>query len=485
MPQTLALKRVRYLYILLFIIGITLASRLYYLQVVRGDSYTNQALAEQQKKYEIPAERGRIFIRDGQEIVPLVLNETLKTLYGDPRFVEDPIATAQAIAQVIGGDVKEYTELLSQTKRYYVVLGKKLSLTKAQEIEKLNLSGIGLQDANYRSYPENTLAAQTIGFVNNDGEGQYGIEAALNDELAGEPGLLSAVTDVNGIPLVTSDDAIIKDAQNGTDIVLTLDRSIQNFVEQALEKGVKAAKGKSGSAIVMDPSSGAILAMANYPSYNPAKFYETKKPANFLNGVVSTPYEVGSVLKVFTMSAGLNEGAIKVDSTYYDAGYVQVDDRKIENAGNSGGVERTMTEVIQKSVNTGVVHVLKELGGSDSVNQQGRDILYDYFYNRFGFGSVTGIAQAAEASGVMYAPNDEQGNNVRYANMTFGQGLTLTMLQVASALNSLVNGGTYFQPYIIHSHINSLTGEESVTTPLAKRGHVVSEKVSQEIKGML
>ncbi|HEX9679261.1 MAG TPA: penicillin-binding protein 2 [Candidatus Saccharimonadales bacterium] len=477
-------QRIRVLYAILVLIGGIFSLRLFNLQVLEGETYANSALNEQLKKYEIAPDRGRIYAREGDSKVPLVLNDLQPTLYADPRYVTDPLAAAKAVAGVIGGDIEVYRREMATTDNYYVVLKKRLNAVQAREIEKLALAGIGLQDATYRTYPEGNLAAQLLGFVNDDGTGQYGVEGFLNDELAGEPGLLRAVTDVNGIPLTSDDDSIIKDSQDGTDVVLTIDRYIQRAAEQALANGVKAASAKSGSAIVIDPSSGAILAMANYPSYAPAKFSAVKDAAVYLNGVVSTPYEVGSVAKPFTMSAGLNEGKITPQSTYFDAGFVQVDDKRIENAGVSGGVSRTMTEVIQKSVNTGVVHVLKELGGADQVNQTGRNVLFDYFTKHYGFGSLTGVEQAAEAAGVLYAPDSGEGNNVKYANMTFGQGMTLTMLQTVAAYSALVNGGTYFQPYLVHSRIDRLSGDDMVSAPKALRT-VVSDKTSRQIRAMM
>lgn len=478
-------RRIKILYLCLALLGAVFIGRLFYLQVVRGEDYVSLALAEQQKKYEIPAQRGRIYLREGDAKVPVVLNQTLNTLYADPRYVEDIEATAASIAGIIGGKIDEYVELMSQPERYYVVLGRKLNDVQSDKVTELELPGIGLQPESYRTYPEGNLAAQSLGFVNSDGIGQYGVEQYFNDDLDGTPGLLKAVTDSRGIPLTTSDDSVLRDPVNGQDLVLTIDRAIQRFTEQALEKEVKAAKAKSGSAIVMDPGSGAVLAMANYPSFDPAKFSTTKDPASFSNSVVSSAYEVGSVIKPFTMAAALNENAIKVSDTYYDPGYVQVDDRRIENAGSSGGVTRTMTEIIQKSVNTGVVYALKELGGGNEVNQTGRHKLYDYFYNHFGFGQPTGIEQPGESAGVLYGPDTVEGNNVRYANMAFGQGVTMTMLQVVAAYSSLVNGGTYYKPYLVHATVEPGSGQEHINQPQVLRQDLISAETSAEVRAMM
>src|SRR5690606_8103576 len=251
--------RIRSLYMALLLFGLLFAGRLFYLQVIRGEEYFAQALAEQQKQYTIPANRGRIYLREGDQRVPVVLNQTLKSLYSDPRYVDDVDETARQVASVIGGNINEYEELLADDERFYVVLARKVTEKQAEELDKKELSGIGFQDEPHRTYPEGSLAAQVLGFVNSDGEGQYGIEQALNEQLAGTPGLLRAVTDVRGIPLTTSDNSVLNEPVNGSDVVLTIDRAIQRHAEQALERGVKAAKGKSGSVIVMDPHTGAVL----------------------------------------------------------------------------------------------------------------------------------------------------------------------------------------------------------------------------------
>lgn len=473
------------LYLAIVFVGGVFGVRLFSLQIVQNDYYRALAQTEQLKKFEIPATRGEIYLRDGSDSVPLVLNQNLATLYADPEFVEDPSATAGKLAEVLGGKSTDYIELLA-LEGNYVVLKKKLSPQQTEAVEALELPGIGLQDATYRVYPEGSLAAQIVGFVNGEGEGQYGIEQFLNDELAGSPGLLNAVTDIRGIPLTTSDENVLIEPDDGNDVVLTIDRQVQQFVQTALASGVKSSRAISGSAIVMDPNNGRILAMANYPSFDPAKYYDVPADESFryLNRVVTDGYEAGSVVKPFTMSAALNEGAVTPDTMYYDAGRVQVDDREIENAGTSGGVDRTMTEVIAKSVNTGVVYALQQLGGGQ-INEQARRTLYNYFINRYGFGNPTGIAQSLEADGLIYAPDHEQGNNVRYANMTFGQGMTVSMLQMIAAYSSLVNGGTYYQPYLIDQRIDSQTGEVATAEPAVLRDDVISDTTSRQIVSMM
>jgi cell division protein FtsI/penicillin-binding protein 2 len=483
--NTVVARRTTALYGVVLLIGFIVIARLFYLQVVRHDYYRNEALAEHESKFSIPADRGSIYALDGENKTPLVLNEVLPTVYVDPQGIDDSEndTLAQALSDLLKIDKQEVLDKLSQNESRYQVIKKQISRVAAEKLSAMELNGVGLADESYRVYPQKTLGAQMLGFVNGEGDGQYGVEGFLNDDLKGKDGRFEAVTDVYGIPLTTSEDNVIEQPQDGQDITLTIDVNVQAFVEQALAKGVKAAGAKTGSAVVIDPKTGAIRAMANYPSYNPAKYTEVTDFSLFQNNVVSAPYEAGSVIKVLTMSAALNEGAVTPNTSYYDAGFVQVDDRRIENAGSPGGINRNMKDVIQHSVNTGVVFALKQLGGGE-IDLQARKTFYDYLTNKYGFGSVTGIAQSNEGEGLLYGPETQEGNNVRYANMTFGQGMTVTMLQAVSAVAAVVNGGDYYQPYIVDSTTSS-DGVVTVNEPQIIRPQIISQETSKQIREMM
>ncbi len=481
--STVNIRR-KFIYLILILFGIVFTSRLFYIQVVNGEYYRTLAQAEQLRKFEIPASRGSIFLRDGSENVPLVLNEDYKIIYADPRYVEDPDKTAIELSKVLGGKAADYEQLLSLEDSVYVVLKKSVNPKVADKLEALELSGVGMQSSPKRIYPEGSLASQIVGFVNNDGEGQYGIEGYLNDELSGEDGLLRAVTDARGIPLSTSDDNSVEvPAKDGTDVVLTIDRSVQRAVEEAVKSGVERTNGVSGSAIVVDPNTGAILAMANYPSYDPSEFYKVENPEVFSNNVVSDAYEPGSVIKPFTMSAGLQSGAVNLDSTFYDTGSLEIDGWTINNAQERTWGRQNMTSVIVKSINTGIMYVLNQMGDGE-INTKARTSLYNFFTNNYRFGAKLGIAQPNENPGILYAPDEAEGNNVKYANMTFGQGFTATILQVSSSFAALVNGGDFYQPHLIYSRVDS-EGVETVNQPAIISNNAISDKVSAEIRKML
>ncbi len=477
--------RRRLIYFALIVFGLVFGGRLFHIQVISGGHYKALAQAEQLRKFEIPADRGIVYIQDNGEKYPLVLNQNYRTVFADPRYIESPEHVALELSKILGGKAEEYVDLVSQPEKVYVVIAKNVEPEKADRIEKLELAGVGFQDSPKRVYPEGSLASQILGFVNDEGAGQYGIEGILDEELSGTPGMLRAVTDTRGIPLTTSDSENIEQlAKDGTSVVLTIDRSVQQAVENAVKEGVERIGGKSGSAIVLDPKTGAIIAMANYPTYDPAKFFEVENQEYFGNDVISDAYEPGSVMKPFTMAAGLQTKAVAPSTTFYDSGSVQIDDRTIYNAEERSWGQRDMNDVIRLSINTGVVFVVQQLGGGE-INDKARNSLYNFLTNNYRFGARLGIAQPNENPGLIYAPDHEQGNNVRYSNMAFGQGMTATMLQISSSFAALVNGGDYYQPRLIHSRIDGDTGEEVINEPQIISNNAVTEEVAKQVRSML
>lgn len=485
--STHAVKRALSLRLFIFAIGIILIGRLFYLQVIRHGHYNQLAVAEHQKKFTIPANRGTIYFRDGQDVVPAVLNSQVYTLYGDPKEVDDLEKVATKLAGSLRLEKSKTRKLLTQKDTSYVILAKRLNKDQVNKLfeNKEDLKGINVTPVPQRVYPEGSLGAQVLGFVNDDGVGQYGVENAIDSKLKGQAGLLKATTDVHGVPL-SLDDAtnIAQTPKNGEDTVLTIDRNIQAKAEEALANGLKNSKATKGSIVVMDPNTGAIKAMANLPTYDPARYYEVEGDAyqKFQNRVVSDQYEAGSVIKTLTMAAGINEGVVSKDSQFNNAGFVQVDDARIKNVVQSVNGTRTMTDVLKYSLNTGVVHVLSQLGGG-SINLKARERLYGYFTDKYGFGSLTGIEQAGESTGSIYGPKTVQGNNVRYSNMAFGQGMGVTMIQTAAAFSSVVNGGNYYQPHVVEGTL-SREGEVQSTAPKPIRTGVVSEGTGTALRDM-
>jgi len=472
---------------LMFIIGGLFIVRLYNLQITKHAYYEAEGLKEHQAKFVIPAKRGLIYAHDGVNIVPLVLNEPAYLVFADPRYIKNLESTVTSLNRIAGGNmVKDSATLLSDKQHQYVIVAKGLNKHQAELIKKENLPGIGLQAGERRVYPEGTLAGQLLGYVNGDGVGQYGIEQFLNSQITGKAGLLKAsATDVHGIPIDSSDKDVQIPVQDGSNIALTIDRSIQSYAEQALKTGLEKAKAKHGSVLIMNPQTGAVLAMASLPSYDPAKFYDLGENdySVYQNPIVSDLYEPGSVIKTLTMATGLDSGAVKPDSTFDNTGSIRLDDYEIRNVEQDVNGKRNMADILLYSLNTGVVHILQELGGGQ-INRQARDKLYGYFNNRFLLSQKTGIEQSGEAYTKLFSPDDPQGNNIRYANMTFGQGMNVSMIQVASAFSAVINGGTYYKPHLLDGTLNEL-GAEQYQPPQVVKSGVVSPTTTDQLKDMI
>ncbi|HSX14408.1 MAG TPA: penicillin-binding protein 2 [Candidatus Saccharimonadales bacterium] len=457
-----------------------IGARLVQLQIFDHGHYLALAKSSQSHKYEVPAKRGQIYVLDGDQKSPLVLNQTLHTIYADPRFVSDKVKTAQAISAITGASSASYEQAMAAPGDY-VVLARKVSDDQNDKIAALKLSGIGSQDENYRLYPEGSLASQLLGFVNSEGKGQYGLEAYLDKDLAGTPGQLNATTDINGIPIATANN-LSKPPVDGNSYVLTIDRNIQAQAEKYLAAGVQAVGAASGSVVVIDPTSGAVKAMANYPTYDPSDYSHVSDFSLFSNSVTSNAFEPGSGFKTFTMATGLDTGKVTPSTTYNDTGSFEVNGYTIKNSENRVYGSETMSQVILRSLNTGVMFVLRSLGTDpNKITKEGKQVLYDYLTNHFAFGVKTGIEQAGESAGRVNSP---KASDVNYANMTFGQGLSITMMQMVQAYVPVANGGTMYQPYLIDQVIHP-DGSVSKTQPRVIKDHVISAATAAQLAPML
>lgn len=475
--------RIRLWYVVLVLITIIFGIRLFYLQIIRHDYYKKAALSGQLKQYQIAADRGVIEAKDGDVVAPLVLNEKRYTLFADPKFIKDARETSVRVQNVIGGNAADYEKLMKIDTRY-AVLAKKLDKTQKEALDRLDIKGVGTREAPVRTYPQGDLAAQLLGFVDDEGVGKYGLEQALQKQLNGTPGQLRAITDAQGVPLVANLDNIITKPQSGDRVLLTIDVAMQRQVEDILKSGLDRAKSKSGSAIVMDPNTGAIKAMANYPTYNPSEFYKVENGDIFNNAAVSSPLEVGSIMKPLTAAAALDQGVVGRNTSYYDPSRYKIGDATITNIEEDGGAgQRSVADILELSLNTGATWLLMQMGGGQ-VNQKARVAWHDYLTNHYRFGKATGIEQGYEAEGSIPDPNDGFGLNIQYANTAFGQGMTATPLQMASALSAIVNGGNYYRPHLVEQTTNS-KGEVQKKKPELLRKDVVSQQVSKDTTDLM
>ncbi len=476
-------SRIEIIYGIILLIVIIFGIRLFYLQVIKSDYYTKQALLGQLREYQIPAKRGVIEVHDKDNQVPIVLNEKKYTLFADPKFIKNPDQVAIKIQALIGGNSQEISEKLQANTRYSI-LAKKLSAKQKSKLDDLEIKGIGTREESVRTYPQGNLAAQLLGFVDDEGNGKYGLEQYLNTRLSGEPGQLKAITDVQGVPLVSNKDNVIRQPVDGDRVLLTIDLSMQKQLEDILKKGLDRAISKSGSAIIMDPSTGEIKAMANYPSYNPAEFFKVENGEVFNNAAVSAPLEVGSIMKPLTAAAAINQGVVSAGTTYYDPSFYKIGDATVTNIEEDGGAgTRSVRDILELSLNTGATWLLMQMGGG-SINQRGREIWHDYMVDHFRFSKTTGVEQGYEAGGSVPDPNDGFGLNIVYANTSFGQGMTATPLQMGAALSSIINGGKYYQPHLIDTITNN-KGEVDDKQPKVVKGDVISPAVSKDMISLM
>ena len=475
-------SRTRILATVLLIVVAIFVVRLFYLQVIKHDYYVGLATEEQQKRFVIPASRGEIYAKSGDTPVQMVMNQKVYTVFADPATIDDKARIVETLRKVAGGNVRtNFDALLDRTETRYQILATKLTRVQADKVKEADLRGIGFQEMSQRVYPEGALGAQILGFVNAAGEGNYGIEGYSNAALKGQDGLLQVVTDVSKVPLTIGNNNIRKPKVDGDAIVLTIDRNVQSKVESALAAGLERTGADKGSAIVMDPRTGKILAMANLPTYNPAEFNKVEDAALFNNNTISSPYEPGSDVKTFTLATGIDKNVVKPSDTFNNTDSITVAGTTIGNAtkGKTGII--TFQTALTWSLNTGFVTIAQRLGDGTNITRTARDTMYEYFHDRLRLGQLTGVELANEAPGTVISPEEEQGNAFRYSNMAFGQGLDATLIQVASGFSALVNGGDYYKPTVIDGKmVNGEFQQNAAPKPL--QAAVVKKSTSDQIK---
>jgi cell division protein FtsI (penicillin-binding protein 3) len=484
-PISVVLRARLWYVVIMLIFGIFLV-RLFYLQVIRHDYYKQSASVGHLKEYEIMPNRGAIKAHSGSSVVPIALNQTLYTIYVDPAIVKKHAQVAETLAAVLKGDLAGYETKLRAKDTRYVVIARKVTEEQKEAILKKKYPGVGAQEHQYRIYPNGSLAAQLLGFVNDESKGVYGVEQALNKTLSGKNGQLKAVTDVHGVPLAANTDNLLIQPVPGEDVVLTIDVAMQKQLEDLLKSGLERAKSESGSALIMDPKTGAIKAMANWPTYDPANYSQVEDNKLFANAAVSDPLEVGSVMKPLTAAAALDRGVVRPDSSYYDPSSYEIDDFTVKNIEEDGGPgQKSIADILNLSLNTGATWLLMKMGGSDDeINKTGREVWHDYMTERYRFGMPTGIEQGYESEGSVPDPNDGYARDLTYANTSFGQAMTATPLQMAAAYSAMLNGGTYYRPHLVDYTI-SPDGKRHDKRPEALTQGVVSPQVSEAMQPLL
>ncbi len=421
-------------------------TRLAYWQVVQHGQLTVQAQAQYRELVPLPALRGAVFDRN---LTQLVVNTTVYSAFVSPDQVaagqRDAVATG--LSTVLGVDrAKVMTTLQSNSKFAYVA--RRFAKAKADQLRTLKLPGVGMQEETQRSYlpgigSGTSLAANLLGFVDWNGAGNYGLEANYQKALAGTPGYISSYRDLANREIVLGTHTH-QDPVNGQNLVLSLDANIQYAAEQALMEGVKRDRAESGSVLIMDPTTGGIVAWADYPSYNANDFNHTDT-ALFKDNVLSYVYEPGSVMKVVTLAGAINVGAIQPNTVINDPGVLNVGGYRIYDwdRRNHGNVDYTY--VLEHSLNVGAMKAMLAEG-------------HPAFYNNlqaFGLTSPSGIDVAGE--NFIPPPAAAKMQDSQYATTAFGQGIDVNMVQMLAAVNVVANGGKYAPPHVVErigTHLN-------------------------------
>ncbi len=434
--------RIWFVFSLFILLVFGIIARLFYWQIISGYHLKAEATAQYKLELTLPAERGSIITSDGY---PIVMNKSASLVYAEPKNIENHKVFSELVSQALHIDVASVAAMISDSSRMWSPILHKVDEEKIQELKSLTIKGLGFEKEPKRYYPEGSMAAQLLGFVGLDQNGYdvgyFGLEGYYNRELQGKAGSVTIEKDVTGAPILVGESIRIE-SENGSTMVLWLDRTIQNIVEKKLIEGIQKYGAKEGSVVVMDPSTGGILAMASYPSYHPGQ-YQLFDRELYKNPIVASQYEPGSTFKALVMGAAIDKGLIKATTIFDEKGPVEVSDYTIRTWNNEYHGPITMTQVLEHSSNVGMVHVGKLLGIDAFVK----------FIKDVGFGIPTKIDLEDESSPEMRADRDWK--EIDLATASFGQGIAVTPLQMVRATSAIANGGWLMEPHMVKKMQNT------------------------------
>ena len=456
------------IFLIVSVFYLVLAGKLFYWQVVKAEEIKEIRDIQSTESFELLPKRGEILFSDN---FPIATNNINYLTYANPKIIKDIPKYSNDLAGVLGYDSASISARLNQN-LFWVRLGVFDHEIK-KKVEDLDLEGIGFQIEASRFYPEASMAAHLVGFVgkNNDGEdqGYLGLEGYYERQLKGKPGKLYVVKDALGNPIVT--DVREEKKVDGRTLLTSIDRTVQYIADEALKSGIEKYGAQGGSVIVMEPTTGKILAMSSVPKFDPQKYYEFDGDS-YQNPIISNLYEPGSTFKVLIMAAALNEGLVRADTRCnICSSPVQMSGFTIKTWNDKYHPNSTMTEVIQNSDNTGMVFVGQKLGIKK---------LY-YYLQEYGFGQNTGIDLQGEVSGSIR--REAEWLPIDLATASFGQGISITPIQLLTAVSSIANGGYLLKPTIVQKIIDE-NGDEIVIKPESKR-KVLSSNAAEVTKWIM
>jgi cell division protein FtsI/penicillin-binding protein 2 len=435
-------------------------------QVLEHETFLALAEEEHQAEATIRPHRGAIYDRNGF----LMAADTFQyAVSASPPMITDPYATADRLFPLLGmGRDETLTALTSDAA--WVQLTRGVSPSLGETILEWDITGIQVESHSKRVYPGGAIGAHLLGFVNDNDNGFYGIEGYYDSMLHGVPGLRQGERDPFGSSIPIGPARYIP-PRDGKSLVLTIDRTAQYIVERELADAIARYQAESGTIVVIDPKTGAVLAMASWPTYDPNRFAETDQIL-FPNPAVSEQYEPGSVFKVVTMAAGLDSGVVAPETTIYDGGMIEVGGRTIYNWNRQSHGVVDMTTVLGKSLNVGAAQVAVTLG---------KERFYTYV-RRFGFGRTTEVDLDSESTGTLKTPGDPDWHESDLGTNSFGQGIAVTPLQMAAAMVAVANDGLLLKPYVVQQFIE---GEQVVSVKPTVVRRVILAQTAQTLTDML
>jgi cell division protein FtsI/penicillin-binding protein 2 len=452
-------SRLRLLLLVIFLTFAALFARAAWLQTVRASTLTS--LAQKQTKFDLtlPASRGTIYDRNG---VSLAIGEQATDVIADPMQISDPRHEARIAARVLGIPLRPLYRELADRSRGFVYVERKAEPKKAAALSKRQLTGFTFESDEKRVYPQGTVAAPVLGYAGLDNTGLGGLEGEFNKWLAGTPGRATVVRDATGQAVNTIQE---RPAHNGRSVFLTLDSHIQANAEQVLEQTVREWHAKDATAIVMDPRTGAILAMAQEPGFNDNDYPAAAAHGLTLDHAVNDAFEPGSVFKVVTIGGALSQHDITPSTKIVVPGSLQVSDRVIHDAEQHGTETLQVRQILQRSSNIGTDEIAARYLGESGLKK---------WMARFGFGRLTGIDYPGESKGIL--PSYWSGSTI--GTVPIGQGVSVTSIQLASVYSAIANGGEWIQPHLV----DHVVGEPS---PKLHHRRILAPAVDRQLRTML
>lgn len=472
--------RLKVLFTLIPVFGVLVCLRLFYWMVIRGPSLAIKAASQRDVSLILPARRGDILSSDNS---PLVSSQETFLLFAYKPQISSPVPEiAEKLTPLIGiidentstsAQISEYLSERLNLDRSWIVIKHYLDRDKKEAIANLKITGLGFESEQTRFYPEGSMSAQLLGFVGNDINGQpqgyFGLEGFYDRHLQGRSGKMLQETDASGKPILLGNYKFFS-SQDGRTLKTTLNRAFQYKIENLLDEALVKYGAVSGNVVVLDSHSGAVLALASAPRYDPKKFYLFPQD-QLKNPVVADLFEPGSVFKPLVMAAGIDSGAIKPDTVCEAcAGPVNIGTFTIKTWNEQYHPNSTMTDVLVNSDNIGMVFAARRLGAEK---------FYDYL-DKFGLGNLTGIDLQEETTGKLKPPRDWR--EIDLATISFGQGIALTPIQMVTAINTIANKGVRVSPYIVSSIVDQ---NEEIKTNVAAAKKVISEDTARAVTNMM